>query len=221
MTAAPSLRRYQAEVIGRIEAAIASGNDHILLVAPTGSGKTVIAAAIIAKAVQNGRKVLVLAHRREIVAQTHAKLYAFGVDAGIIQAGFAPRPGQPVQVASVQTLHARATGSNAAEVNRADLVIVDEAHHARAETYKRLLAAYPNAMVIGMTATPCRGDGRGLGNVFDVLVECPPVSELTSAGFLVPSRIYAPAQPDLSGYPSRAAITSKDGLPSGWISRVS
>ena len=73
----------------------------------TGSGKTVIAAAIIAEAAKTGRKVLVLAHRREILAQTHAKLYAFGVDAGIIQAGLPPRPGQPVQVASIQTLHAR------------------------------------------------------------------------------------------------------------------
>src|SRR4051812_29705868 len=100
MNAAPELRPYQRDIIARVAAAAAAGKRRILLVAPTGSGKTVIAAAIIAEAAQGGERALVIAHRREIVKQTHAKLYAVGIDAGVIQAGFPPRPAEPVQVAS-------------------------------------------------------------------------------------------------------------------------
>src|SRR4051794_13333003 len=88
--AAPELRPYQTDVIARLGAVIAAGHRRPLLVAPTGSGKTGIIAAVIAEAVEKGRRVLVIAHRREIVAQTVAKLYAAGVDAGVVQAGFPP-----------------------------------------------------------------------------------------------------------------------------------
>jgi superfamily II DNA or RNA helicase len=85
------------------------------------------------------------------------------------------------------------------ELPAADLVIVDEAHHCRARTYQRLMQAYPGAVILGMTATPCRGDGRGLGDVFETIVECPPVAELIAGGYLVPTIVYAPTRPDLSG----------------------
>ena len=110
---APILRGYQREVIARVEAEIAAGKRRLLVVAPTGSGKTVIVADLIAEAAKAGRRVLVIAHRGEIIKQTHAKLYAAGVDAGIIKAGFPPRLGEPVQVASIQTLHARAIRGSA------------------------------------------------------------------------------------------------------------
>jgi superfamily II DNA or RNA helicase len=193
------LRPYQHDVIARFEKEVASGRRRVLKTAPTGSGKTVIAAAIIEKACRDRRRVLVLAHRREIVAQTVEKLYRAGVDAGVIQAGFSPRPGVPVQVASVQTLHVRAVRSRSIALPPADLVVVDECHHVRAQTYQRILAAYPNAIVLGLTATPCRGDGRGLGTAFDVLIEAASVADLTKDGYLVPSRIYAPSRPDLTG----------------------
>jgi DNA repair protein RadD len=77
--------------------------------------------------------------------------------------------------------------------------VVDEAHHVRAQTYCQTLNRYPDAVVLGLTATPCRGDGRGLGNVFGTLVECPGVKELIDFGFLVPTKVFAPSQPDLSG----------------------
>jgi DNA repair protein RadD len=196
---APILRPYQAEVIARVEAEIAAGQRRILLVAPTGSGKTVIAAAIIASAAEAGRRILVIAHRREIVTQTHAKLYATGVDAGIIQAGFPPRLRECVQVASIQTLHARAIRGSAMEMPPADILVIDEAHHARAATYQATIDAYPSAIVIGLTATPCRRDGRGLGNIFEVLLECPQVAALVEQKFLVRSKVFAPSQPDLKG----------------------
>ena len=80
----------------------------------------------------------------------------------------------------------------------ANLVVVDEAHHVRAKTYQGILDSYPEAVIIGLTATPCRGDGRGLGNVFDALTS-PSIQELIDFGFLVPTKVYAPSTPDLTG----------------------
>jgi superfamily II DNA or RNA helicase len=194
--AAPQLRLYQLDLIERLDA---TPEQRELLVAPTGSGKTVIAAEIIRRAIARGERVLFLAHRRELIAQAHAKLYVLGIDAGIIQAGFEPRPEQTVQVASIQTLWARAYRGSRMEPPPANLVVVDEAHHVRAKTYQGILDSYPEAVIIGLTATPCRGDGRGLGNVFDALTECPSIQELIDFGFLVPTKVYAPSTPDLTG----------------------
>jgi DNA repair protein RadD len=81
----------------------------------------------------------------------------------------------------------------------ADLIVVDEAHHATAPTWRKIIAAYPDAILLGLTATPYRGDGRGLGGIFSALVECPQVQELIDHGYLVGTRVYAPTLPDLKG----------------------
>ena len=93
---APTLREYQVEVIDRIRAAIAAGHRRILLVVPTGGGKTVIAAAMIAGTVERGRRSLFLAHRRELITQCSGKLYASGVEHGVLLPGFPHRLGEPV-----------------------------------------------------------------------------------------------------------------------------
>jgi DNA repair protein RadD len=149
---------------------------------------------------------LVVAHRREIVNQTSAKLTAFDVHHGIIQAGDENklRPLARVQVASIQTLHARAIRAETMLMPLADLIIIDEAHHACARTYKAVIERYPNAIVLGLTATPCRGDGRGLGGIFTTILQCPQVAELIDAGHLVKSRVYAPVDPDLQGVQTRS-----------------
>jgi DNA repair protein RadD len=196
---APELRPYQQQAIDRIHSAIAAGHRRILLVAPTGSGKTVIIAAIVADAAQQYRRAILLAHRRELIGQASTKLYAADVDHGVILAGFPTRPDEPVQVASIATLHARAIRTASIDLPIADLVIVDEAHHCRARTYKRILEAYPRAIILGVTATPCRSDGRGLGDTFEVLIECPPVADLIAAKFLVGTKVFAPTRPDLTG----------------------
>jgi superfamily II DNA or RNA helicase len=128
------LRPYQTDISAEFERHIERGDRSILLVAPTGSGKTVIAAAIIAGCT---RRVLVIAHRREIVNQTSDKLTARGIAHGIIQAGDEKklRPMAAVQVASIQTLQARAIRSSSMLMPLADLLIIDEAHHACAMTY--------------------------------------------------------------------------------------
>ena len=175
------LRPYQTKAIVDVRAEMARGARQVLLVMPTGGGKTVLAAEIIRSAVARGSRVLFLAHRREILAQTSEKLGRFGVEHGAIQAGIRPAPQRQVQVASVQTLVRRPESCT-----RVDLVFVDEAHHRTAGTYEKILSWYPQARVIGLTATPWRTDGKGLGDAFEAsVVACTP-RQLRDDGFLVP-----------------------------------
>jgi superfamily II DNA or RNA helicase len=143
--------------------------------------------------------VLVVAHRREIITQTSDKLHANGVRHGIIMAGVKSRPLNFVQVASIQTLWARAVRRASMELPKVELLVIDECHHCPAKTYRKIVDAYPNAILLGLTATPCRGDGRGLGGIFEVIIECPQVAELIEQGYLVKTRVYAPVIPDLKG----------------------
>ncbi len=190
-----SLRPYQVKAIEQLDNA-----KRALFVLPTGGGKTVIAAGLIDQAVARNERVLVLTHRREILMQTSRML---ALDHGLIQAGLNLDPKHSVQVASVQTLHARAMRSDKIALPAAQLIIVDEAHHARARTWHRILEQYPHARVIGLTATPCRGDGRGLGDTFDELIEGPQVAELIEQGHLVKTRYFAPTTPNLRGVETR------------------
>src|SRR5262249_1548324 len=103
------------------------------------------------------------------------------------------------QIASVQTLHARCIRTNKMPLPRADLIIIDECHHVRARTWAKILGSYPDAAVIGLTATPIRGDGRGLGNHFDELIEGPQVADLITSKCLVPTIYFAPVIPNLKG----------------------
>jgi DNA repair protein RadD len=197
------LRPYQVEAIEDCRRQVSAGNRRIIQVAPTGAGKTIIGTRIIEGTVAKGRRALLIAHTREIIAQTSDKLSAEGIEHGIIQAGFQPRDAS-VQIATVQTLSSRAMRSRRMELPPADLLIVDECQHATAQTWRKIIESYPQAVLIGLTATPCRGDGRGLGGIFDVIVECPQVAELISEGYLVGTRVFAPAEPDLSGVRTRA-----------------
>jgi DNA repair protein RadD len=198
------LRDYQMNVVEQILEQINRGTKRICVVAPTGSGKTIIAAELLRRLQANGQRGLVAAHRREIITQTSAKLHSCGVDHGIISAGFEGRFGPHVQVASVQTIWARAFRTNRLYLPQADLVLIDECHHAPARTYRKLIDAYPKAAIVGLTATPCRSDGRGLGEIFDSLIECPQVADLIEGKHLVPTVVFAPAPPDLKGVKIRA-----------------
>jgi DNA repair protein RadD len=193
------LRPYQEDVIAEFHRVVALGQRRLIIVAPTGAGKTIIAAEIIKRKVAARQNVLVLAHTREIIKQTAAKLFGKGIVHGVIQAGLTRRPLEPVQIASIQTLGARAIRSDRMELPPADLLVIDECHHCPANTYRRIIDSYPGAELLGLTATPCRGDGRGLGCIFDAIVECPQVLTLIEQGYLVKTRVYAPVDPDLGG----------------------
>jgi DNA repair protein RadD len=164
----------------------------------TGGGKTPTVCSIIWSAVQRDKYVLFLAHRTELLTQASDKLRAFGVPHGLIKAGKLGDLRQPVQVASVQTLMRRIDKI----AFKPDLIVIDEAHLAEAKTYKDILARFPGAYVIGLSATPGRLDGKGLGKPkgnFDAIVCGPPMTELIEQGYLVPLRYFASPAPDLSG----------------------
>jgi superfamily II DNA or RNA helicase len=194
------LRPYQQQAIADLRAAFRNGARAPLLVAPTGAGKTVIIAAVLQGVAARGRSAIVLVHRRELIAQTSAKLSLADVPHGIIAAG-GPATDAPIQIASVQTL-ARRLDRIAAQP---DLIVIDEAHHATAGTWGKALTHWPQALRLGVTATPVRQDGRGLKAVFDRLVLGPSTAELIGGGFLCPARLYAPPPvADLSGLHRRA-----------------
>ena len=193
------LRLYQINAVAEINRVVAAGKRRPLLVAPTGAGKTLIFTAVIKQFVAEGKRVVVIAHSREIITQTSLKLSAHGIEHGIILAGLVMQLEQPVQVCSIQTLWARAMRTEKMPLPPADLLVIDEAHHCPALTYRRIADVYPNAVLLGATATPCRSDGRGLGGIFDVIVETPQVAELIEGKFLVRTRVYAPSNPDLQG----------------------
>jgi superfamily II DNA or RNA helicase len=200
------LRDYQQQAIDNLRAAYRNGARAPLLVGPTGMGKTVIIAAILQGIAARGRRAMVLVHRRELIAQTADKLRLAGVQHGIIAAGL-PTTDHPIQVASVQTL-TRRLGQL---VTAPDLIVIDEAHHATAGSWKRVMDHWPGALRLGVTATPMRLDGRGLSAAFDRLVLGPSVASLMNAGFLCPARIYAPpVMANLTGLKRRAGDYATD-----------
>lgn len=181
------LRSYQESLVGAIRAGFAR-HRRVLAVAPTGAGKTITFAYITAGAAAKGNAVYIVAHRAEIVAQISQALDAQGVRHGRIQPGHTMTD-DPVQVAMVQTLARRLD-----RVPPPALLVVDECHHAVAGTWQRVTDAWPATKVLGVTATPARLDGRGLGNAFDTMVIGPLVRELIDGGYLAKFTYLAPPQ---------------------------
>lgn len=203
------LRPYQAAGIEALRSHVRAGRRRILLQLPTGGGKTVVAAAIIASARANfGARVLFFAHRLELVDQTVRQLARLGVsDIGVMRGDDGrTNPSAPVQVATVQTLARR-------KLPVADIVFVDEAHRAAGLTYQRIIEAYPDATIIGLTATPCRLDGKPLGDVFDALELGGTYAELIADKFIVEPIVYsASVAPDLSDARTRMGDYAEEDI---------
>ena len=203
-----TLRPYQLDAIEKVRESMRSGRNRIILHAPTGAGKTVIACEVVRSAVAKGSRTLFLAHRKELIDQASAKFDDSGIPHGIIMRDH-PRtdPHKIVQVASVQTLIRR-------DSSPFDLIIVDECHRANADSYQAIIAQSPKARVLGLTATPCRTDGRGLRETFEEIVPVSTVKKLTKEGFLVPVRHFAPDIPDLEGLRSSHGDYNSEDLES-------
>lgn len=202
----PVPREYQREAIRLIRQSFRTEHRAPLYVAPTGSGKTVTFCLIALSAIRHRRRVAIVVHRQELLAQTSRALEAIGIDHGLIAAGITPNPSALVQVGMVSTLRRRLEqGRTGAPF---ELIIFDEGHHAVAGEWGRIRVLAPTARILGTTATPERLDGQGLGvsfgGVYDDLILGPSVEALMLDGFLTTAHVYAPpALVDLEGVRNR------------------
>jgi DNA repair protein RadD len=193
------LRDYQTEAIEATRHKIVfEKKKRIIIHSGTGTGKTVIGSEITKSAVARGTGVLWLAHRKELINQGYNKLLENGIESNVIMASDPRRkPWLTVSIASVPTLVKRKIKP------RADLIIVDECHRAPADSYQKILECYPDAVVLGLTATPCRANNsKGLGDMFEDMVSCPSVGDMmrrinpeTGTPYLVPVTVYEPYIP--------------------------
>lgn len=188
------LRPYQADLVDKTREAMLAGHRSILLVAPTGAGKTVMFSHFTASAVAKKNRVLVLAHREELLDQISQTLSAFKVPHSFIASNRHYDPRFPVQVGSVFTVLNRLH-----KIHKPDFVICDEAHHCAAQTsWGRVIRSFAT-WTIGVTASPCRLSGEPLGDVFSHMIVGPTVRELIDAGSLCDYRYFAPTTVSMDG----------------------
>lgn len=194
-------RDYQDQCHSDLRKGFAGGNRTMILQAPTGAGKTVIASKLISGAAEKKSGCLFFAHRRELVYQCSDKLKEFGVEHGLIMSGEFVDTWPGVQVASVDTFRARVMTRGSMDWPDVKVVIIDEAHRSLSPTYIKIIEEYKarGAVILGLTATPIRGDGRGLGHMYEHMVSTPGIPELIALGYLVQPKHYAPSIPDLTG----------------------
>ena len=209
-SASPELRPYQRECIQRIVDSYKANRRRVLVSLPTGTGKTVVFASF-PRALRMKKKMLILAHRDELLEQAREKLLTIDpeITVTIEQAERRADPNAQVVIASVPTL-GRAGGKRleALEPEAFSIIVVDEAHHAVAKTYRRIFEHFgvlsdaalrselsspstrspspSSILLVGFTATPRRGDGRGLGEVFEDIVYARGIEEMIREGWLCP-----------------------------------
>ena len=181
-----TLRGYQEEAIARLRSNYQQGVRSQLLVSPTGSGKTVMFTAMTQSAMKRNKRIWICAHRVELLDQIGDTLGAFDVPFGEISPR-APATKHAVQVASVFSLVKRLDTMEAP-----DLIVFDEAHHCKANTWRRIFEKAANARFLGVTATPELPGGQGLADLFDVMVLGPTPAELIRQGSLSRYELFRP-----------------------------
>ena len=197
------LRPYQERAIGMLRDSIRGGKHRPLMVLPCGSGKSVIYAQVIKSVADNKKKILWLVHRRNLVYQMLGILKEhFGIQASVIMAGVKPDLDNPIQLCTLQT-YSRRLNIDAIAFNKffvdADVVLHDEAHRSISKTSQNILKLYKDKIIMGCTATPVRADGRGLGEVYNNILDIAGIKELTGGGYLAPARYFVPVSIDLDG----------------------
>lgn len=192
------LHDFQQSALADLHSLVSAGK-RPLLVSPTGSGKTVIGRHLVERL---DGEVYWVAHRWELIDQAVRHLEDVGARVGVIKAGRPATPSAKIQVCSIQTLQRR-------KFERPAHVVVDEAHHAVADGYACVMACQS---VIGLTATPFRLDGRGLGELFTDLVVAARPDELCERGLLLKPQVYGTVAPDVRGVKIRAGDFALDTL---------
>lgn len=173
------LRTDQELVVGNTRIELSKDNN-VLIVAPTAWGKTTTLSYMISIASRRDFSSFFVVHKRELLRQVINAFREAGIDFGVIASGY-PRQNKRVQIVMVQSLK---------DFESPDMIIIDEAHRSTAKGYDKLFEA--NAFIIGLTATPQRTDGRGLGDRFDVIIEAPDVAACIKMGLIAPFKYYAP-----------------------------
>ena len=192
-----NLRPYQQTLVDQIRLQYQLGHRKVLMVLSTGGGKTCIFSHIAQSASIKGNRVLIAVHRQELLDQA---CRALPMPHGVIAANRAMDLSAAVQVASVQTLARRL---HKLPRDFFQLVIIDEAHHSTANQWSATIAHFSQAHMLGVTATPIRLDGRGLGEHYQAMVEGPSAAWLTDNGYLAPARVLAPPGFDTTGLRKR------------------
>lgn len=173
------LRDYQQKFIEDVGREIYLGHKRICGVAPCGAGKTIMTGWLIREFTKQNMRTIFFVHRHELIEQTSETFTRLGIEHGIIAAGSPTNYDLPVQIASVQTL-VRRLGT----VPKPDFLVCDECHHILADTYKSIINAWSDALLLGVTATPQRMGGINLGDVFTSMVEAPTTLEMIESGNL-------------------------------------
>lgn len=182
------LRPYQQAALDAIRAEYGSGRRAPLLCSPTGSGKSAMTKYMLGR---TKKTVLYLCHRAELADMIHEDLRSAGIPHGMITANQQALPNTyRIHVGMMQTVSRRLD-----RLPRFEWVVSDEAHLAMSPTWSGILKHYSGSLHLGMSATPCRLDGKGLGEIYDAIVYGPSVRELTERGYLTRCRAFAPAIP--------------------------
>jgi superfamily II DNA or RNA helicase len=181
----PKLRPYQDQSLEAIDREHETKRS-TLLVLPTGCGKTVVFAELVRRRLLRlvRRRFLILAHRGELLDQAAKKLLDLGIYSALDQADSRASLQADVVVGSVATL--RGPRLERYPVDHFTDIVVDEAHHAAAKSYRDVLARFPNAKVLGVTATPDRGDRKALGKIFESVAFTYEMRKAIAEGFLAP-----------------------------------
>lgn len=181
------LRDYQRETIQSVRESLRY-NRRVILQSGTGSGKTMMGMYMLSQAVANGKRALFCVHQSELMQQTEDAFWQHGIEHGVVSPRRV-RSRMPAQIAMVQTLVNRVRKG---QIEPPDLIIIDEAHRSLSKTYREVVDAFPQATVIGLTATPERTDGQDMGTLYEDIVMGPPIRMLIDRGFLCDYDLYSP-----------------------------
>jgi len=203
------LRPYQQEIVSGCRDAFRSGLRSALVQLATGGGKTVLGSFMVQGSSQRGLTCWWLVHRRELLKQASQTFHGLGIDHGFISGGCSSDPYNRVQIGSVQTVARRL-----ATLPEPGMIVFDEAHHLGAAQWQQVYEAFPRAKIVGLTATPWRLDGKGLGNWFETMIQGPTVADLMQAGSLSKYRLFAPSTPDTSAVATAMGDFKKNDLAS-------
>jgi DNA repair protein RadD len=188
---------HQEKAYSEIMNAWRDGYNSVIAQLPTGAGKTRVIRQIVDTHSQSRKVIYIVAHRGRLIKQMSDDLTAGGIKHGIIQAGF-PHLRYRVQVCSIGTLINRLD-----KLTEPEFLIIDECHHAKAESFLKIFRRWPAAKILGVTATPRRPDGKPMNDIFQKLIIGPGTHELIEQNYLSQFEYFAPSDVDDSGMHKR------------------